>query len=226
MLNLKIENKIINATSAVASGILTELIYSELSNSYYEKQIINDVETFIEINQTPFWKKFIFILLVFLTIWILISIIIPRTAYLVKSFHRKRKPTYNTKEMTIIFNKILENIQNISFALNNNCSRISLEILYFDEIATSINRLYAIFCSTNLIQKRTVKIVFRDSSSAAIKDNQISKVEFYYLLCIMDKLLNEYTKTKPNDENLAKIFETDITALQDKLEELKEIIKR
>lgn len=222
---MKTESKIITATSAVASGILTELIYSEMSNSYYEKQIINDVETFIEINQTPFWKKIIFILLMFLSIWILISIISPRVVYLFKSIHRKRKPTYNTKEMTIIFNEIMKTIQGISFSFKNSCSVPLSKMLYFDEIATSINKLHAVFSSTNPIQKRTVKFVFRDSNSSTVKDDRISKVEFHILLFIMEELLNECAKEKFNNESIDKMLETDIKAVQGKLNKLKSIYK-
>ena len=223
MSNLKKENKILDATIAVVSGILTELIYNEISISYYQKQIINEVETFVEISQTPFWVKLSIILSLFLAIWILLSIVLPRIIYKIKSIHHKRKPTYNNREVINIFNDIKREAQNISFVFNSDFSKISFGLLYSDDIAICINKLHAIFCSNSKIQKKTIETVLRNSASISTKGNLISKYELVSLICVLEQLFKECMQKDNCDPNNCSLFQEDVDELQKKIKELKQI---
>lgn len=223
MSNLKKENKILDATIAVVSGILTELLYSEISISYYEKRIINKVETFVEISQTPFFIKLLIIISLFLAIWILLSIILPRIIYKIQSMRHKRKPTYNNREVISIFNDTKREVQNIAFVFNNGFSKISFGLLYSDDIAICINKLHAIFCSNSRIQKKTIETVFRNSASISSKGNLISKYELVSLICVLEKLFNECMQENNCEPNHRSLFREDVSELQKKIEELKQI---
>ncbi len=227
---MKKENKILEAAIAIPSGMLTELIYSEISTSYYEKHIVNGIETFVEVNKFNIIAKITIILFLFFAIWFLLSIIIPRLIYKFRSITRKRKPTYNTKEIIETFNETKHTVQNISFVINNGFSKISFAMLYSDDITNCINKLHTVFCSNNVIQKKTANSVFRDSLSINTKGYFISKYEFTTLVSILEKLFYECMEEQSSDLSSCSSAETsvekshlknDTEELQDKIKDLK-----
>lgn len=230
---MKKENKILDATTAVVAGILTELIYSEIFPSYYEKQTINDIEVLSEKSLLPFWAEILIVISLFLVISIIVSIILPRLIYKVKSTKRKYKPTYNTREIIDSFEEIKKTIQTISFVFNNGFSKISFAMLYSDDIANCINKLYTIFCPIDKVQKKTVEFVFRNSTTINTKGNLISKYELISLISVVEKLFEECMKEENIDGNTNFdknaniersnffIFKKDVEELKKKLDELK-----
>lgn len=230
---MKKENKILDATTAVVSGILTELIYSEMFPSYYEKQTINDIEILTEKSLLPFWAETLIVLSLFLVISIIVSIILPRLIYKAKSTKRKNKPTYNTREIIDSFNEIKKTIQTISFVFNNGFSKISFAMLYSDDIANCINKMYSIFCPSDKVQKKTVDFVFHNSTTINTKGNLISKYELISLIHVVEKLFEECMKEENIDGNTSInkdvnierkncfIFEQDVAQLREKLNILK-----
>lgn len=221
---MKKENKILDAAFAVVSGTLTELIYNEISTSYYKKQLVDETEIFIEECQIPFGIKILIIISLFLVIWLILSVIAPRIIYKAKSTIRKRRPTYNTREIIQSFNEIKRTVQDVAFVFNNQFSKISFTLLYSDDIANCINKLHTIFCSTNKAQIKTVEFVFRNAASINTKGKLISRYEFISLISVIEKLFLECMKKEKTDASNYSLFDSDVEALKQKIEDLKKSI--
>lgn len=220
---MKKENKLFEALFAIASGILTEIIYSEISISRYEKKIIDGVETIEEISRYTALTKIGIILLLFFVIWIILSFVLPRIKYIFKTAIPKKKPTYNTKEIIGIFYNTKQTVQNISFVLNNNFSKISFATLYLNDLVNCINKLHVVFCSKNKKQKKTVNFLLYNSLSVNTNGQFISKFEYLTLISIIDNLFNECTMLDNNDKKSFELHENDINELKNKINELKNI---
>ena len=218
---MKKESKLFEAAVTIASGMLTEVIYGAIYTSHYEKKVINKVETFIEIRTTPIYIEILIILLLFFILWFILLIVFPRIAYKIKSSLQQHKPTYNTKEIIEIFRTTKQVVQNISFVLNNDFSKISFSVLYSNDVANCINKLYGVFCSKNKTQQKTIKFIFHNSLSISTNGQFISKNEFIALVSVLEQLLTECKKTDSKTQSEYQLLETDINDLQKKSDDLK-----
>ena len=72
----QIEGKLWNAIVALTSGVLTNLIYNEISSTSYVLEFLNGQYTLIQVNNNA-WEKIGLIFLTFFLVWAFISTIIP-----------------------------------------------------------------------------------------------------------------------------------------------------
>ncbi len=195
---MKKENKILTASSTITSGILTDLIYNEISTSHYQKQIIDDIEIYVQIDKLPSVTKVLIIALIFISIWLILSVVAPRLLYLKKATSHKREHALNTKEIMNSYIMIKEKVKSISLLISENESS-EYKLLYSDDLTNCTNTLHSVFCSTLKKQQTTVRATFRTSTSINTKGIRISPYEFLALLSVIKDIIEEVMgSTNPN----------------------------
>ncbi len=203
---MKKENKILSASSTITSGILTNLIYNEISTSHYQKQIINDIEIYVQIDKFSSIAKVLIIALIFISIWLILSVVAPRLLYLKKSISHKREHALNTKEIMNSYIDMKEKVKSISLLVAENKSS-EYKLLYSDDLTNCVNTLHSVFCSKLKKQQTTVKATFRTSISINTKGVRISPYEFLALLSLTNDTIEEVMNSanpdcKQDKENL------------------------
>lgn len=203
---MKKENKILTASSTITSGILTDLIYNEISTSHYQKQIINDIEIYVQIDELSSISKVLIIALIFISIWLILSIIVPRLLYLKKSISHKREHSLNTKEIMNSYIDIKEKVKSLSLLVSEN-ELPEYKLLYSDDLTNCVNTLHSVFCSKLKKQQTTVRATFRTSISINTKGVRISSYEFLAVLSVINDIIEEVMSSgnidcKQDKENL------------------------
>lgn len=188
---------------AVASSILTELLYDQLSNSHYEIQNIDQKVVLIQVDEHGLLWKLVFITMLFLSIWALISIVVPRLIGFLDRFRYKNVKKYSTKEVIANYNEVKDDIIRLC-NLNSNY----FNLLYVDEIAAAINQLYYTFCPQQKQNKRIVISSFRSDSMVDDIGNLISPYEYKILINQAEFLLKIFPTIKgyPMADNDYKIL--------------------
>lgn len=215
------KNAISNSMQAIATGILTDLIYDKfLSASYYEV-IFEDktIHKIVEVNELPLYIQIPIIVLTFFCIWMFLSIIPPQIQHFMQYRKYNYKKIKNTKDVIKLYEENKQTITSV-MQLTNNLPN-DQKLLYLHDIFVCINNLHSIFCSKNSLQITTCKSVFRTTQSINTKVNYLSKYEFLALISIIQSFLDEATKNNTNT-----MLKADVKGINDMIKELNNTIKK
>lgn len=213
------DKELFNYLSAIASGILTNVIYDELFPYYYEKIESSNSIMFIQIEQFNFFEKILIIMTIFFVVWFLLSVIIPFIIKKIKDLSYKKRKVYSKKDIMTNYNNINKNVQKL---IESNIIILSDENFKYNntvlasEISNNINNLYKIFCPSKNAQKRIVKSAFRQGNTINDIGKYISHYEFEALLNNIEIIFNSIFQ-----ENTNALKENDYNLLKEKIKELK-----
>ena len=98
----QIEGKLWNAIVALTSGVLTNLIYNEISSTSYVLEFLNGQYTLIQVNNNA-WEKIGLIFLTFFLVWAFISTIIPVALRIRQKIAYQKINRINNKNLTKSF---------------------------------------------------------------------------------------------------------------------------
>lgn len=206
-------NEIRNSLFAVASSILTELLYDELSNIHYEVQNTGQGVMLIQVDEHGLFWKLMFIIGIFLSIWALISVVIPILIRFLGRFRYRNVKTYTTEFVVANYRNVKANIIKLS-KINSN----QFNLLYINEIATTINQLYAIFCPDQKRNKRVVTSSFRDGVTVDNMESRISPYEYQIMINQAESLLEIFPTIQGHP-----MADNDYEMLKKRLDRLKNI---
>lgn len=212
-------NSISNSIQAIATGILTDLIYDKfLSVSYYEV-IFEDktIRKIVEINELPLYIQIPIIVLTFFCTWALLSIIPPKIQHFMQYRKYNYKKIKSTKDVIKLYEENKQAITSV-IQLTNNLPN-DQRLLYLHDIFVCINNLHTVFCSKNPLQITTCKSVFRSTQSITTKVNHLSKYEFLALFSIVQSFLDETIKNSTDT-----MLKADIEEISAMIKELKSAI--
>lgn len=201
----KFENKIWNAITGLTSGVLTSLIYDIISNTAYTVRKINNVEIIESTNGGV--NAIISILALFFSIWIVISVIVPRVIKFLDRFRFKKIKKYRRNDLAYEFelkkNQILK-IKEDAFDRNRENNFENILALSVKNLAIVITDLHRIFYPANKKLKKRIRQSFRspEHSSIITLSDEISGYEFSSLLSVIEEMVDVVIDCGINDELL------------------------
>lgn len=167
--------KISSILSAIASGILTDLICEQFSATSFTITFNNNVYHIKSIEDSNLVFKLVAIVLVFFLIWFLIAILLPNFLYAIDRLKTKNKPKYTKHKLLERYTKLKDDALK-AFTLSNKCDEPNL---YLYELFKCVNELDKLFSA---VQPKVIKSVFKKSNSASDIGYNISPYEFKLLI--------------------------------------------
>lgn len=218
-----LERKLWNAIIVLTSGILTNLIYDEVSNTSYLFQTEDKQFTISQVSES-LWKSIFVTVFTFFIIWITILIISTITLKFIRRFHFKKVTKHSRKNLILSFERIKEetlNLEAIYPIENSNLANTNIIKLRLKSLATIITDLHRLFCPHNIKLKQSVKNLFRNYEHTSIINisEKISAYEFLSLISLLEEMISITENHSENDYLLIR----DCTEMKSMLSELKTI---
>lgn len=203
-----------SALLALASSVLTDLIYGELSNVSYEVRFIDGITLVEQTNELSFGIRLLAIGAVFFTIWTFLFIVrwcfpqlIKRMTYRNKQNYTKRDVYLNYVSAKSILAETMRNTQTESLTA----------IFYSKEIESAVTLLYNTFCPSKKRLCRVVKATFRTGTVGDF-EQRISPYEYLAVINVAENLL--MTLKCANKDSM---LQEDCKMLYRQLEQLKKV---
>ena len=209
------------ALSAIASSILTSIIYDEFSSPGYEAICSNGKLQLNQIEEYGFWGKCLLIILIFLLFWTVISLVIPFAHYVLKRFRYRNKRQLRKADILEAYQSSKKDILRLvekGLLLDGTCCN-DMKMLYTEEISLIVIRLYKTFCPGKKLLAHLVKSTFRTGETVYEIGRYISPFEYNELICTVEKLLGLFA------DSHNKMLKSDYSNLQKQLNELKQIME-
>lgn len=239
------ENRVWSALSAVASSVLTDLFYDEISATSYSVIMQGAEPLIVEVDAYPLISKLLIIAGVFLSIWLTIGILFPLIVGFVKTRCYKRVKIYSSESICKLYKEETNNVLLITEAVTNfEHPNAFAATLYISRLMSVVNNLYVIFCSPKSSTRRSITASFRNGGSLDNIDNRISVYEYEELLNEIERLLKlldlhkqendltgttEHTEQSKTDEKAStisdssKLMQADILNTRSRIAELRSI---
>lgn len=222
----QIEGKLWNAIAALTSGVLTNLIYNEISSTSYVLKLLNDQYTLIQVNNNA-WEKIGFIFATFFLVWAFISIIIPVALRIRQKISYQKIDWINNKNLTKSFDSAKnEALILCPFFVSESTEGVpnpDLALLHIKDLANVVTTLHNIFKPHNNKLQNQIRNYFRNynhSSIINIGDN-ISDYEFSALITLLLKMVEKV----PSLETDNKLLQKDYNEMLNNLKEMEEILQ-
>lgn len=222
MSNQLSESKLWESITAVASSIMTNLLYNFISNDSYVVQ--PDGTQYIISSDTNNMKNnasaFVFTILIFFTLWGILLIAIHICPIISKQLKYKKIKFHSrsdlinelntAKEQTLFLKDIFYNEQNIILNMD-------IAVLQMRTLASTVSSLHAKFIPHNKQQKKHMRDNFRHPTHSAIFNinGSISKYEFISLIRILEKMTYNMSLHTYGDELLNKDCKEMLKMLED-----------
>lgn len=226
MTNQLSESKLWKAITAVASSIITNLLYSFLSHSSYVLQPEGGQYIIIpsDSNTKNNALSFICILLLFFVLWGILSTVIPISTKIIKKIRFKKMKFHSRDDLVNTITRTKEQAINLRELFCNEqylISNFDLAKLQIRTLATIISTLHAKFIPHDQQRRLHMKDNFRnpDYSSIININNGISKYEFLALIELLEKMVHNVSSHTEGDD----LMEQDCSQMSDMLEELKNL---
>lgn len=204
-----------SALLALASSVLTDLLYGELSNARYEGQLIGEKISLVQINSFGFWTRFFAIGFLFFATWIILFIFRWFFPKLINRVKYRNKKSYTKSKVYVDF-MTAKNI------LIETANKIDAEpdhvILYTEKIGGAIVQLHDTFCPQKQMLKRVVRASFRTETITDF-GQRISPYEYLAAVDMASRLLR-HLETTSDDAML----HANCQSLCHQLEELRAIL--
>lgn len=227
MKNQLFDSKLWKAITAVASGIMTSLLYDLLSSPSYvlHQEGVNYILTPDGNNAKSTFFSIIFILLLFLFLWGVFTAIILIGSKISKQL-RFREPEYvNGKKLVATISEAKKKmllLKDIYFCHEHgNITNIDFISLHLTELATIICSLHKNFIPCNKYRKSHMKDYFRhpDYSSIINITDSVSKYELLALIELLNKMVEIISSYNLEDE----LIDQDCGEMKTMLKDLKDV---
>lgn len=217
-MKIKLDDKLISSLAAVASsiltGLLTNILYDEIFAATYK--IVNEGTTYtiIEDNEYSVISKIFIVLFIFLIVWFFLSILIPTVATGIEMLIHRKTPTFTRLQLFALYRECKEQLLKLNESMSDCDYACENSKLYLGELARVVNKLYAKFCSTKILEQRVVRSSFRTGSTIDDFENRISFYEYEKIICVASRILG---KLQPQNLDIEKSItnELDIMYIND-----------
>lgn len=179
--------KLANSLTAVAAGMLTDIIFDELTEADFTGKVENGEITLWGIDKFTFPTKVLIILGIFLGLWILFSYVIPVVGHFMKMQFAQNIPKISKNKILSTYKECKTSIDLLQEKVYNKNSAEN-SIILFSEICFEIEKLHKVFCSKKQLNKNRVKNMFRTGSSIHDISRRISPYEYLAVINALDKL--------------------------------------
>lgn len=215
------DNNIQNALFAVASSILTSILCDEFTDGNYVIQQTAEQIKIIQIREHNFVMQIFFIIGIYLIIWCLITLLVPRIFHFLSRFRYPKIKNYSKKMVVSHYKETKHSILKLHGVICNEGKEndISYITLYTEELSCIINKMYATFCSPKEYNRKVIKSSFRKGVSINDIGLFISPYEYYALIEEIKKLLDICLSN-----NTDPISQLDYEKLQARINKLENII--
>ena len=219
MKNERRSNEIGAALAAVASGIITNMIYSTLISINYEIEEINGTVVFVQKN-LPNYLMILVIIVIFCILWWFIYFIIPFLYNYFGYLITHNIPKYNGDYVVSMYKKSKKRLLTLMDLIDNKGFD---PVLFTYDIAIIIIELHKVFCPGNDILEKVMKnTIRRDSETLYNMKTHISIYEIEKTIIFIDKFFKIIYKIDNfNQDQYCKDFKK----LQIQIEELKQVIR-
>ena len=202
-----IETKLWNAISALTSGVLTSLLYDSLSDSSYVLEV-EGVQYVITSNGLNFWGATFSIFATFISLWVVISILIPFILRMKKRFSYKKIKRVKIKEMVRAFEIAKEEVVRlypIFFPEDPQGCDSELLKLHNRDLAKIILLLQNKFNPPNTKLRARVVNCFRnpEHTSFFTIHRRLSAYEFRAIVAVLQRMV-DCVSSVDNDDLLSK----------------------
>lgn len=214
-------NKIASALTAVASGMLTDLIYDIIAAEYFEGQIIDGTIQIIKISQYNTFEKICLIIILFSFSWVLLSYCIPLISYFINLFRHYNIPKIDSEKLLNTYKECKEKIIELQERTQNAINTNNSYIIIFSDISLLIIRLHKLFCSGKEQNKNIIKASFRSNSTVNDIDIRISLYEYIAIIDVSQNILQLSYKKMPL--NIRELLDKDYINICYCINDLKQI---
>ena len=220
-----IETKLWNAISALTSGVLTSLLYDSLSDSSYILEIEGKQYIFTT-SGLSFWGAIFSIFATFISLWVVISILIPFVLRMKRRFSYKKINRVNIKEMVRTFEIAKEEVLRlypIFFPEDSQRCDSELVKLHSRDLAKIILLLQYNFYPPNTKMRARVVNCFRKAEYASFltMHRRLSAYEFRAIVAMLQRMV-ACVSSVDNDDLLSK----DCTQMKEALSELDDLLAK
>lgn len=186
--------KIANSLTAVAAGMLTDILFDILAEEHFEGTFTNGVIELFSISEYCFWEKCGFVLGIFLILWALLACGIPVIVYVISSWI----PVKKTKISTDVVLSTYKNCRVELYSLEERAAQGNISetdcYLLFTDICQLIVQLYNIFCSGKIENIPSVKDAFRTGAMIYDIGDKISSYEYLKIIDTLNSLFESTHK--------------------------------
>lgn len=212
-----LQNNILSSLTAVAAGVLTEIIYNLLAENYYRVEMTEESIGIFQVSKLDNLIQIGIILGVFLLSWLLITCLLPVICYVLKSLFPHSRPKSSRKTILNTYREFKNDLLEIQ------------EKLYYRGNLTDAERL-ALFCHLCCIittmhkvfnfNKRAVKSAFRPNADDSTNDIgvRISSYEYRALIESAQTILSQLYRPAISEDAL---YSHDYDKAKNHLEELR-----
>lgn len=213
-----VETKLWNTVSMLTSGVLTSLIYGLLSGSSYE---LNIEGKHYEVTSTGMniWCAFGLIVITFLSLWTLISVLIPWLLRIRKRFAYDKIKKITAKDLIRVLDETKGSINDLYVIFDSaNGKNKDLLRLHSRELAKTILRLHSTFFPQNKRLRKIIEKYFRQYEHATIVtiDQKVSGYELAAAVALLQNMVSQLKMVAGNDA----LLEKDCTKMEDALNDL------
>ena len=195
--------KIANSLTAVAAGILTDILFDMLSNEHFKGTFTDTGVELFSISQYGFGEKCGIVFCVFLTLWLLLAYGIPAFSYVISSWRTAKKPKISTKVVLSTYKECREELISLEERVSQGSTLTACDYILFSDICRWIVRLYNIFCSEKDRNIPSVKAAFRTGSTVYDIDENISSYEYLEVIKSLNGMFDSvYNTIKTNNSKL------------------------
>lgn len=226
MTNKLSESKLWKAITAVASSIMTSLLYDLLSRTSYVMQ--KDGARYILTPDDSTAKNtilsIVIIVLLFFFLWGIFTATIQIGVKISRQLRFKEIEHISGKDLVKALNTAKANtllLKKGFYDEQSNILNINFVVLHLTELAIIVSSLHAMFVPHNRQRKANIKDYFRQPNRSTIIGitNGVSKYEFMALIELLYKMTNDISSCSLQDELMTK----DCSEMLAMLNELKEI---
>lgn len=216
-----VEKKIWNIVSMLTSGVLTSLIYGLLSGSSYRLKIEGQN---YEVASTGMnlWCALVLVIVTFLSLWALISTLIPWLIRIRKRFAYDKIKKITAKNLISVLDETKDSIRKLYLIFSpENAKNEHLLRLHSRELAKTILRLHGTFLPQNRQLRKTIEKYFRqyEYSTIITIDQKVSGYELAAAVALLRYMLRQLQLAAGSDVLLIK----DCANMKDALNDLEQL---
>lgn len=218
-----IESKLWSEVSMLTSGVLTSLLYGLLSGSSYSLEVDGKHYEITSTGMSP-WCAIGLVILTFFSLWILISLLVPRLLRIRKRFAYVKIKKASAKEIMKVLDEASATIKELYPIFNgkndspNNSDYLKL---YSRDLAKTILLLHRNLLPQNKLLRRRIETYFRRCEHASIIsiDQKVSDYELAANIALLRRMVNQLNLVAGDDA----LLKTDCKNMGGYLLELEQI---
>lgn len=217
----KDSNKVASAFTAVAAGMLTDMLYDLLAEEHFEGSVANETLEIIKINEYSVLQRICIIVFLFVFLWALFSYGIPLVGYWLNSLRTRNIPRLSKEEVSDRYKECKQEVI-ILQERTQNVTDPKAHLLLFNDTCQVIIKLHKVFCSGKKENDNVVKNSFRTGSTIYDIGTKLSLYEYLAITEILQEILTLSHNNIPVDSG--DLVESDYKNILSFLKDLKMLL--